>query len=242
MNREGRIGPSGTLGLRVFRGDGRTEDITAFEEARWPAPLWLSARDLLRYGAPSQDLPEAVNAWRAENLQRLLLPFARLSIARRLRLPHFAGRLWLRVFRANGDIEELGLASLRVVTTVGVNYLVDALQNLTEPENLKFHGLGTGTNAEAVGDTALQTELTTQYNPDNTRATGSLTEGASGNIFRTVGTNTVDASAAVTEHGILSQAATGGGTLLDRSVFSVVNLANGDSLQSTYDLTIAAGS
>jgi hypothetical protein len=91
-----------------------------------------------------------------------------------------------------------------------------------------------------VGDTALQTELTTQYNPDSTRATGSTTE-ASATVFRTVGTNTFDASAAITEHGILSQAATGGGVLLDRSQFSAVNVANADSLQSTYDLTINTG-
>ena len=137
-------------------------------------------------------------------------------------------------------IEPLGVVSRKVVTTAGVGYLVDALQNLVEPENLKYHALGTGNAAEAVGDTALQTELTTQYNPDNTRATGTTTESAA-NVYRTVGTNTVDASAAVVEHGILTQAAVGGGVLLDRSVFSVVNLASSDSLTSTYDLTLSAG-
>lgn len=136
-------------------------------------------------------------------------------------------------------LEDLGVVSRKVVTTAGVNYLVDALQNLVEPENLKYHGLGTGTNAEAVGDTALQTELTTQYNPDNTRATGTTVEGASANIFRTVGTNTVDAAAAVTEHGVFS--ASSGGTLLDRSMFSVVNLASSDSLTSTFELSLSAG-
>ena len=69
-------------------------------------------------------------------------------------------------------------------------------------------------------------------------ATGSLTEGAGANVFRTVGTNTVDSAAAVTEWGLLSQAATGGGSLFDRQVFSALNLASGDSLQTTYDLTI----
>lgn len=54
-------------------------------------------------------------------------------------------------------------------------------------------------------------------------------------------TLTPSAPVAITEHGIFSQAATGGGVLLDRSVFSVVNLASGDSLQATYDLTFAAG-
>jgi hypothetical protein len=157
---------------------------------------------------------------------------------------HAYGRLSLVGIRGDGEVLDYGLASMRVVTTAGVNFIVDAFQNTQEVENLKFHGIGTGTNAEAAGDTALQTELGTAYNPDNTRATGSLAEGASANIFRTVGTNTLDSGTpAVTEHGILSQAATGGGTLLDRSVFSAINLngANGDGLQSTYDLTFASG-
>ena len=74
------------------------------------------------------------------------------------------------------------------------------------------------------------------------RPTGSQTEGASANIYRTVGTLAPDATVAITEHGIFTQAATGGGTLLDRSVFSAVNMVSGDTLQSTYDLTFASGS
>jgi hypothetical protein len=151
------------------------------------------------------------------------------------------GRLYLSVIRANGDIEHLGLVCTKVVTTAGVGFLVDAWQNLVEPEIMKYHGFGTGTNAEAAADTALQTECTTALNPDSTRATGTLTEGASGNIFRSVGTALFDASAAVTEHGLLSQAATGGGTLWDRSVFSAVNVASGDSIQATYDATFPSG-
>jgi hypothetical protein len=164
-------------------------------------------------------------------------------------------QLRLRVYRNLGliekglldpralKIEDHGLVSARVVTTAGVGFIVDAFQNSTEIENMKFHGIGTGTTAEAVGDTALVTELTTQYNPDNTRATGTTTEAAA-NIYQTVATNTLDSGTpAVTEHGVLSQAATGGGVLLDRSVFSAINLngTNGDGLQSDYRLTLTAG-
>jgi hypothetical protein len=140
-------------------------------------------------------------------------------------------------------VEDYGIVSRKVVTTAGVGFIVDAFQNLVELENMKFHGIGTGTTAEAVGDTALVTELTTEYNPNSTRATGSTTENGA-NVYRTVGTNTLDSGTpAVTEHGLFTQAATGGGTLLDRSVFSAINLngANGDGLQSTYDLTCTAG-
>ena len=143
--------------------------------------------------------------------------------------------------RADGARLDLGIVSQKVITTAGVGFLVDAWQNLTELENMKYHGIGTGGTAEATGDTALVAESTTALNPDNTRATGTLTEGAGANVFRTVATNTVDASVACTEHGLFSQAATGGGVLWDRSLFSVVNLASGDSLQSTYDITATAG-
>lgn len=137
----------------------------------------------------------------------------------------------------------LGLASFRIVTTAGVNFIVDAFQNSVELEILIYHALGTGSTAEDVGDTALVTELTTEYT-GNVRATGSATEGASANIFRTVGTNTLDGTpgAALREHGIMSQAATGGGTLLDRTVYAAITLSSGDSLQSTYDHTQTAGS
>lgn len=164
----------------------------------------------------------------------------KIAIARACNIPHFYGALWLRIYRASGKIEECGLVSLRVVTDAGVGFIVDAFQNLTELENMKYHGFGTGTNAEAAGNTALQTELTTQYAVANTRPTGSTTE-ASANTYRTVATLTPSASVAITEHGVFSQAATGGGVLLDRSVFSAVNLASGDSLQATYDLTFASG-
>jgi hypothetical protein len=142
-------------------------------------------------------------------------------------------------FKNGGRREILGLLSKKVVTDAGVNYLETAFLNTVEPETLKYHGLGTGTTAEAASQTALVTELTTQYNPDNTRATGTTTTGGSSNIYRTVGTNTVDASAAVTEHAIFS--ASSAGTMWDRSLFSVINLANSDSLTTTYDLTIASG-
>lgn len=142
-----------------------------------------------------------------------------------------------------GQRTDYGLVGRKVVTTAGVNFIVDAFQNTTEVENLKFHGIGTGSTAEAVGDTALVTELTTEYNPNSTRATGTTTEGASANIYRTVGTNTLDSGTpAITEHGVFSASAAG--TLLDRTVFSAINLngANGDGLQATYELTCAAGS
>lgn len=139
--------------------------------------------------------------------------------------------------------EDYGIVSRKLVTNNGVGFIVDAFQNSVELEIMKYHGLGTGTTAEAQADSALVTECTTALNPDSTRATGNLTEGASANIFHTEGTNTFDADAAVTEHGVFSQAATGGGVLLDRSKFAAVNMvgASADALLSKYEYTLTAG-
>ena len=221
--------PAGTVKMRAIRGPGNRGLLSLLAQAN---PL-------------ARDLEPEVRRWRWRNLHRTIPVWFKIVlgsfIARRAGLMHAYGALFLTVTKADGRRIQYGLASLRVVTTVGVGFIVDAFQNSVELETMKYHGIGTGTTAAAVGDTGIETELTTQYTSDNTRATGTTTEGASANIYRTVGTNEVDATVAITEHGILSNATVGSGVLLDRHVFSAVNLVSGDSLQSTYDLTVSAG-
>lgn len=150
-------------------------------------------------------------------------------------------RLHVTVMRANGQIDRLGLVATRLITDTGVGFLVDDWDNNgTDLTTLNFHGCGTGTNAENQTDSALQTESTTVLNPDSTRATGTRSQPAA-NQYRSIGTATFDGSAAITEHGLLSQAATGGGVLWDRSQFSAINVVSGDSIQFTHTTTLSAG-
>jgi hypothetical protein len=230
------IAPAGELHLKVIRGKPKVPASSVPGKE-------LTLEEIVRYGAPQQGLPEEVNRWRRSNFRHLFKGARKILAARVLKVPHVYSQLSLVHIRADGSWLDLGLASMRVVTDTGAGFIVDAWQNTVELENMKYHGLGTtGTGtAEAASQTALGAEATTEYNPNSTRATGSTTE-ASQKVFRTVGTNTVDASLAVAEHGIFDQAATGGGVMLDRSAFSVVNLASGDSLQTTYDFTINSGS
>jgi hypothetical protein len=124
-----------------------------------------------------------------------------------------------------------------------VQFIVDAFQNLTELENMKYHAVGTSTSAEAAAQTALGTELTTQYSTSNTRPTGTLGEkSGDAKTYETTATVTVSSGVAITEHGIFSAATSGTGVLLDRSQFAAVNLATGESLQATYQLTFPSGS
>lgn len=225
MRGQGSARPAGTLTTTVHRA--------------FPGEL-LSFADTLAHGTPQRGLPERVNDWRSDNRHHLMRGVKRVESARRLGIPTLYGRLWLRHKLADGRVIPYGLASLRVVTDTGVAAIVDAFTNTFELELFNFHGIGTGAVAEASTDTALGAESTTALNPDNTRATGTPSQ-PSANVYRTVGTNTVDAAVAATEHGVFSQAATGGGVLLDRSVFAVINLSDGDSLETTYDLTVNAG-
>jgi len=155
-------------------------------------------------------------------------------------IPTITSELRFHFKEKDGEWVDYGVVSRRVITTVGVGFIVDAWQNIVELENMKYHGCGTGTTAENVTDTALVTESTTALNPDSTRASGTQTEPAA-NQLKSAGTVTFDNTAAITEHGLFSQAATGGGVLFDRSVFSAINVASLDSIFFEYTVSFTAG-
>jgi hypothetical protein len=216
MLRQGEVGAAGRLAFGVRRAPRR----------KWAA-RWWHVKSWLRH------------RWREAPLSLFVL--CCLPLLRRL-VPGLTvahGQLRLVVRHGDGSVTDLGLVGRHLIVTAGKNAIAGAFNNVApEPELFKFHGFGTGTTAAAVGDTALQTELTTQYNPDSTRPTGSQANAT--NTYTTVATLSPDTGGtiAVTEWGLFS--ATSAGTLLDRQVFSAVNLVAGsDSLQATYVLTIS---
>ena len=157
-------------------------------------------------------------------------------------IPTITAELRAELHKANGQIVDYGVLSRRVVTNAGVAFLVDDWDDdTTDITNMNYHGCGTDNTAENVTDTALGAESTTALNPNSTRATGTKSQ-PSANILQSVGTLTFDDTAAVVEHGLLSQEATGGGVLWDRSVFAAINVGSGDSIQFTYACTVNAGS
>jgi hypothetical protein len=236
---EGSVAPAGDLGLRLIR----NAQLSPPPIIDWPANT--DPKVVREHGLPRPGLSDEVNLWRARNIPNLWRGLRRVKLAKALGIPFPYGALYLTKITGDGKVIPYGLASLRVVTTVGVNYIVDAFQNTVELEEMKYHGYGTGGAAEATANTALTTELTTEYVSNSIRPTGTTTEGASANIYRTVATLSPDSGGtiAITEHGIFSDVDVGQGVLLDRSLFSAVNLVAGaDSLQTTYELTFPAGS
>lgn len=191
--------------------------------------------------------PQAPLSWRIRNGLRWGYVWGIIAVwlARGLTaltgIPTITSELAVQVIRRDGRRINYGVVSRRVVTNNGVAYIVDAWQNSVELENMKYHGCGTGTTAEAAGDSALVTESTTALNPDSTRATGTQTEPGTNQLTST-GVVTFDNSAAITEHGLFSAATTGTGVLFDRSVFSAINVVSGDSISFAYTVSFTSGS
>jgi hypothetical protein len=134
---------------------------------------------------------------------------------------------------------ELDLGS-GLVTTAGVRLLSQDTAVTAGTAALaafKNHGSGTGTTAATVADTALQTAIGT------TATAGTNTNALASPNATVTSTATVNyaTTAAVTEWGLFNQTTLSGATMWDHKIFSAINVANGDSIQFTYTLTLTSG-
>lgn len=172
--------------------------------------------------------------WKIRNLPHLWRGWWKFQLATMLGLAYLKGELRLKVFRADGRVEDLGLVSLRVVTTAWITAMATLMFDGSGPAATAYdyHDMGTGVAAEAAGDTGLGTPY------GGARTAGTPSNPGAGQ-YRNVGTISFTSTLAITEHGLFSAAAAG--TMLDRSVFSAVNVVNGDSIQATYTLIYSAG-
>lgn len=172
--------------------------------------------------------------WKLRNLKYMFPGLWRLFAARTMGIQHLQGALRLRLFKNDGSVVDYGLASLRLVTTAFVEYMVDQLIAETSAwGDFQFHDSGVGITAAAIGDTDIETT------DGVARTDGTQLEGASGEIYRSVGTITYGGTLAITEHGLFNIVT--GGILMDRHVFAAVNVVSGESIEFTYELTVNDG-
>lgn len=140
------------------------------------------------------------------------------------------------VFDKDRRIKEVRI-SKNLVTNAGFAGIASRINGAGSEAVATYLALGTGTNAAAAGDTTLQTELSTsglsRVNASASRVTTTVTN----DTARLQNTFSVSGTVAVTEAGVLN--ASSSGTLFARSVFSAVNVINGDSLQVTYNIKVA---
>jgi hypothetical protein len=99
-----------------------------------------------------------------------------------------------------------------------------------------YIGVGTGTTAANVANTAIQTESTGSGLARAAATASRVTTDVTNDTARLNKQFSVTGTVAVTESGVLN--ASSSGTLLARQVFSAVNVVNGDTLDVTWDFDI----
>jgi len=183
------------------------------------APLAWKLRNNLRH--------QYIRGWLGSKLAK---PFSKLTGCAVLQ-----GSLAIVKIFANGHRQDYGIVGRFKVTDAFVAFMVDQLQTETsEWGDFKYHDSGVGNTGENKTDTDIETT------DGESRATGTQTEGATANIYKSVGTISYTSTKAIGEHGLFSSAAST--TLMDRHTFSDLNVVSGDSIEFTYQLTATAES
>ena len=192
-----------------------------------------------KVGVRVNRIPKAPLGWRVRNTLRwsFIAGWVGNRAARALSaltgIPAMTAELRAILIRADGSRVNYGLLSSRSITTAFVNYMVDQLQTETSTwGDFRWHDSGVGTTAENVANTDIETT------DGESRVSGTQTE-ASANQYVSVATISYTTTKAITEHGLFN--ASTSGTLMDRSVFSAVNVVNGESIQFSYTLSVSSG-
>lgn len=115
-----------------------------------------------------------------------------------------------------------------LVVDDGLEYIASRMKDTTATA-MSHMAIGTGTTAAAAGDTALGTQA-----HRNALTSTTVTANA---VAYVASFAAGEGTGAITEAGILN--ASSGGTLLCRTVFSVVNKGASDSMTITWTVTIS---
>ena len=140
------------------------------------------------------------------------------------------GAVSIKLFDANGGVkDERKIQNL--VVTAGKTFIAASMLKTTvdTPIAMTNMAVGAGTTAAAAGDTALVSELG--------RVTLASSSSAANVVTYTATFPAGTGTGAVTEAGILN--ASSGGTLLCRTVFSVVNKGASDAMSITWTITVS---
>ena len=137
------------------------------------------------------------------------------------------GKLTVEIKDKHGNVKDTREVKNLVVDT-GLAFIASRMKDATATA-MSHMGIGTGSTAAAASDTALGTEAARVALTSTTVTSNAVAYVAS----FAAGTGT----GAITEAGILN--ASSSGTLLCRTVFSVVNKASSDSMTITWTVTIS---
>jgi hypothetical protein len=116
-----------------------------------------------------------------------------------------------------------------LVVTVGKGFIASRMKDATATAMTHME-VGTGTTAAAVGDTALQTAVA------SSRVTLTSTTVTTNNVAYVASFPAGTGTGALTEAGLFN--ASSSGTMLCRTVFSVINKGAADTLGITWTVTV----
>lgn len=128
----------------------------------------------------------------------------------------------------NGNVKDERNIKNLIVNT-GLNFICDRMKN--DETAMTHMALGSGSTAAAASDTSLGSQLGSREALDSDTV-------SSNTITYVASFEAGDATGAVTEAGVFNAAS--GGTMLCRTVFSVVNKGADDSLSVTWTITLTA--
>ena len=115
-----------------------------------------------------------------------------------------------------------------LVVTAGKNFIASRMKDTTDGA-MSHMAIGTGTTAAAAGDTTLETEAG--------RVSLTSTTVTNNNVAYVATFPAGTGTGAVTEAGIFNEASAG--TMLCRTVFSVINKGAADTLGITWTVTVS---
>ncbi|MCK4500875.1 hypothetical protein KAU11_10270 [Candidatus Babeliales bacterium] len=140
----------------------------------------------------------------------------------------------LSAFMLGGMRNEMHIANL--ITNTGMAGVASRINGSGAEAAFTYVAIGIGAVASAVTDTALGSEIVTGGGERAVATASRTTTDVTDDTATLVLTYNFTATFAVTEAGALNAGAAG--VLLNRQVFSAVNVANGDSLQVTIDIDV----
>ena len=139
------------------------------------------------------------------------------------------GRLNIVLKDQDGNVKDTREVDNLVVDT-GLDYIASRMKDATATA-MSHMAIGSGTTAAAADDTDLESILGSREALDSTTVTDNTVQYVSS-------FEAGDGTGAVTEAGIFNAATSG--TMLCRTVFSVVNKGANDTLSITWTITLSA--
>lgn len=148
------------------------------------------------------------------------------------------GKFYIKHIRNGKVIDERYVHNL--ITSAGKALVAGLIVVDVGGTAFDYIAIGTGTTAAAAGDTALETEITTNGGErrGGANVTGSrVTTTVANDTSQWSTTFTFTGSFAVTEAGVLNDPSAG--TLLCHQVFAAINVISGDSLQIVWKVAFS---